>query len=141
MAGTYWKENSLHTAAATAQRAVEVLDSAGETSAAAASLRDELHNIITLTGRRLPIGTVWYAVVFIAGLYWGLSVASGAPMNPILTLAAPPFACLAVAWATVGGMSSRTLGAAATLYANFLFSFGIGYAAAASGFVRLGGYR
>jgi hypothetical protein len=46
----------------------------------------------------------------------------------------PPFACLAVAWATVGGMSSRTLGAAATLYANFLFSFGIGYAAAASRF-------
>ena len=140
VAGTYWKERNSPAAAATAQRAIEVLNSAGVGGVEAEKLRNELHNICTFTSGKLPVSKFWYGVVFLAGLYWGVSVASGAPMDRTLVFLGPPLLCLVNAWIAVGGLNTRTLLGAATLYVNFLFSFSIGYGIAAAGVFRFG-YR
>lgn len=133
VAGTYLKEGDREGVVATAERALAILDAS---DVPAERLRSELHNMSSFSGGRLPVSTFWYAVVFVAGLYWGISVASGAPMKPILVYLAPPIICLATAVVTVGGVNSRSLLGAITLYANFCFSFGIGYAIASAGILR-----
>jgi len=88
----------------------------------------------------LPLGTFWYAVAFVAGLYWGVSFSSGAfgsgafgLLYPILV---PPFVCFGMASYAAKGDQRRIILGAITLYINFLFSFGIGYVVAESGMVR-----
>jgi tetratricopeptide (TPR) repeat protein len=135
VAGTYIKERDRQAAVRTVERAIAVLDSA---NVSAEQLRNELHNLSTLSGGRMPLSTFWYAVVFLAGLYWGVSVASGAPMDPKLVYLGPPVLCLFTASVAVGGLNRRALLGAVTLYVNFLFSFGIGYAISAAGIVRFG---
>ena len=135
VAGTYMKEGNRQGAAGTAERAIAVLDSAG---VSAEQLRNELHNISAFSGGRMPLSTFWYSVVFLAGLYWGVSAASGAPMDPKLVYFAPPLICLFTAGVAVGGLNGRALLGAVTLYVNFLFSFSIGYAVAAAGIFRFG---
>ena len=105
---------------------------------------NELRALESFTGGRLPLSNFWYGVVFLAGLYWGVSFASGAtfasgtPMSPTLTFAAPPFMCIVTACAAVGGLNKRSLLGALTLYVNFLFSFAIGYGISSSGLIRFG---
>jgi len=82
VAGTYLKEGNRSAAAATARRAIELLDSTGAGHANARKLRNELLSVETSTSARLPLQRYWYAVVLLAGLYWGVSVASRAPIDP-----------------------------------------------------------
>ena len=135
VAGTYMKEGNRQGVVETVERALAILDSA---DVPADKLRSELHNMSSFSGGRLPLSTFWYAVVFVAGLYWGISVASGAPMKPMLVYFAPPVICLGTAAVAVGGLNSRAWLGAVTLYVNYLFSFGIGYAIAAAGVLRFG---
>lgn len=133
IAGTYFKEGNQQAVVRTVEQAIAILDAAG---VPAEQLRSELLNISTFSGGKMPLSTFWYAVVFLAGLYWGVSAASGAAMDPKLLYFSPPIICLFTACVAVGGLNSRALLGAATLYANFLFSFGIGYAVASAGIVR-----
>ena len=144
VAGTYLKEGDHPGVQETSRRAIGVLDTAGAVGGRADQLRNELNNLQSFTGGRLPLSTFWYGVVFLAGLYWGISFASGAtfanaaPMSPTFAFALPPAMCLGTACVAVGGLNSRSLLGAVTLYVNFLFSFAIGYGVSSSGLVRFG---
>jgi hypothetical protein len=144
VAGTYLKEGNHSGVQETSRRAIEVLDTAGVGGGRAEQLRNELRNLESFTGGRLPLSTFWYGVVFLAGLYWGVSFASGAtfangvPMSATLAFALPPVMCFGTACVAVGGLNSRSLLGAATLYVNFLFSFAIGYGVSSSGLIRFG---
>jgi hypothetical protein len=135
VAGTYWKEGNRAAAAATSRRAIALLDSEGPSSS---NLRNELLTIETLTSGKVPLRTSWYALAFIAGIYWGISIASGAPIDPKLVYIGPPLLCIVTAAAALGGWNSRVFLGAVTLYASFLFSFAIGYSLGASGLIRFG---
>ena len=133
---THFKEGNQQGAADTVQRAIAILDSAG---LSAERLRNDLYTMSSpsdISSGKLPLSTFWYTIVFLAGLYWGVSVASGAPMNPMLVYLGPPIICLFMAVAAVGGLNTKAVYGAVTLYVNFLFSFGIGYAVAAFGIIR-----
>jgi hypothetical protein len=135
LAGTYWKEGDRAAAAAAARRAISLLDSAGQSDS---KLRNELLTIETVTSGKLPLRTSWYVLVFVAGIYWGLSVASGASINSKLVYMGPPLLCIITAAAALGTWNSRTFVAALTLYVNFLLSFGIGCGLVASGMIHFG---
>lgn len=93
----------------------------------------------------LPLGNFWYFIVFIAGLYYGITYVSGG-MNTLFFIIAPPVlcifnaivACLFTPEKNYGnlGISRRILLGAVTLYVNFLFSFTIGYIIASVGIIR-----
>jgi len=133
---TYWKEDNRSEAQETARRAIELLDSTGVVDADATNLRNSLLSIEGSTSRQLPLRPFWYVVVFLAGLYWGVSVASNAPIDPKLVFLGPPFLCLITAAIAARGLNGRALLGAFTLYVNFLISFGIGYGIAHSGLIR-----
>ena len=133
IAGTYLKEGNREGVILTTEKAIAVLDSE---NISAPNLRNELKNLSTFSGSGLPLSTFWYGVVFIAGIYWGLSFVSGAPMDAKLVFLSPPFICLANSCFALRGLNSRSLIGALTLYVDFLFSFGIGYMIAESGIIR-----
>lgn len=141
---TYIKEGNRSEAQKTSQQAVETLDEASTGSHRAEQLRNELLNLETYAGGRLPLPIFWYWVAFFAGLYWGMSFASGATfangaaMTPMLVFAIPVLMCLGVASVVLRGLNSRSLLAAVTLFASFAFTFVIGYAVSSSGLIRLG---
>jgi hypothetical protein len=84
---------------------------------------------------KLPLATFWYGVTFFAGLYWGISFYSGA-FGRAFALFVPPVICIGTAIVAAGGDRRRIILGAVTLYVNFLFTFGIGYALGSAGIVR-----
>lgn len=83
----------------------------------------------------LPLSTFWYFVVFIAGLYYGVTFVSGG-MSALFLILVPPLLCLFMAIVASGGIGRRALLGTITLYVNFAFSFSIGYAIASAGIIR-----
>ncbi len=77
--------------------------------------------------RKSQIKSFWHAVVFIAGLYYGIVFFSG-NANRLLLILAPPAICLGTAIFDSGGVSKRVIRGAFILYMSFLLSFTIGYA-------------
>lgn len=142
LAGTYWKEGDSRQAHTVAKQAINILDSADVSGERAEDLRGELQNILSFTGGNLPVRTFWYVVFFLGGLYWGLSFASGAPMDLVFVILAPPLLCLVSACAAVGTIrvNAHVRLGAVTLYTDFILGFGIGYFVAASGIIRFAGY-
>jgi hypothetical protein len=144
VAMTYYKEGNRSEAQNTSRQAVETLEKAGISSQRAEQLRRELLNLETYAGGRLPLPTFWYGVTFLAGLYWGISFASGshfvngAAMTPALAFSLPVLWSLGIACVILRGLNSRSLLAAMTLFASFAFTFAIGYAVSSSGLIRLG---
>ena len=81
----------------------------------------------------LPLSTFWYGVVFLAGIYWGISFHSGA-FGPSFAIILPPLICLGTS--VVAGDRQRIIIGAITLYVNFLIGFSIGYMLAEVGIIR-----
>jgi hypothetical protein len=87
----------------------------------------------------LPLATVWYAISFFAGLYWGVTFGSGG-ITPIRAFLFPPLVCIGMA--LVGSREKpgiyvqRVVWGATSLYINFLLTFGVGFALANAGLLR-----
>jgi hypothetical protein len=87
----------------------------------------------------LPLATVWYAISFFAGLYWGVTFGSGG-LTPIRAFLLPPLVCMGMSVAgsleKPGIYVQRVIWGATTLYINFLLTFGVGFALANAGLLR-----
>jgi hypothetical protein len=139
VASTYAKEGNHEAVARTVQRAIGILDAAGEP---APRLRRDLQNLLTFWAGTLPLGTWWYWVALVAGIYWGISFASGATfvggiqMNPLTVIIVPIALSAGTAILALRELSLRFLVGATTLLADFAFGFAVGYGVATSGLIR-----
>jgi hypothetical protein len=81
------------------------------------------------------LSNFWYLVVFVAGIYYGISYISGAMSAQFLILV-PPMICLFTAIFASGGISRRALVGAVSLYVNYTLGFLVGYGIASVGIIR-----
>ena len=80
----------------------------------------------------------WYSVVFVAGVYWGVSLVSGT-LDRSMVLWGPILLCLSIAIVVVGTIRWRILEVTLNLCAMFCIGLALGYELQSSGameFVR-----
>jgi len=95
------------------------------------------NEILTSRKFRTPVGTFWYVVTSIAGMYWGISFVSGGAMSRSLIWFAPPLLAVLTAFVAVGRFDLRRgLVGAVTLYFTFLIGLATGYVLSVTGIIR-----
>jgi hypothetical protein len=74
----------------------------------------------------------WYSVVFVAGVYWGVSLVSGT-LDHSLMLWGPIVLCLGIAIVVIGHICWRILEVTLNLCAMFCIGLALGYELQSSG--------
>jgi len=77
----------------------------------------------------------WYAVTFLAGLCWGISLLIG-NFNELFIFFGPPILCLGAAVRLVGRIQAQIIGEALNLFAIFAIGVGIGGALELTGAIQ-----
>jgi hypothetical protein len=136
VAGTYWKEGNLAKGNAAAQQALEILHTLPVKGPKARHLQNELLKYQFSIGKQTAVNRLWYLLVLAAGVYWGISTASGAPVSRWIVVLAPPLMCVWTALYSVRRLNTRAVVGSLSLYVFFLLGFGTGRALASVGIVR-----